>query len=92
MAGKKVSDSDLPEKERALLEEIRGKHTELVTGFNKVLKDTGLEVRINGFRLIGFDGSLGEGDDVDYCCMTCAEPDGPYEWCCDFENCASCCY
>jgi hypothetical protein len=90
MARQKVSDSDLPEKEQALLKEVRGKHAELVAGFNKVLKEVGLDARINGFRLVS--GSRAEGDDVDHCCMTCVEPDGPYEHCCDFENCATCCY
>ena len=89
---KAVADADLPPEQREILSRVREEHFRLVSGFNQVLKEAGIadKVKIDGFTLVdvGVDR-----DDVDYCCMSCylGEKSG-WQYCCDFDNCSSCCY
>ena len=81
----------LPKAQKALLSEIKVKHSEIIDGFNDVLKKLKLSdrLKIGGINLVDVGVRL---DDEEECCM-CCHLDGQSGWqyCCDFQQCSTCC-
>src|SRR5690348_581759 len=89
--GAKKPGAEPPEEQRAILAQVTAKHGQIVKGFNEVLKELGLGtlVKINGFHLVGVDVRQ---DDEDQCCMCCQlDEQSGWQYCCDYQGCATCC-
>lgn len=81
----------LPKAQQAILSEVRERHSEIIAGFNDVLKKLKLSdrVKVGGINLVDAGTRL---DDEEECCM-CCHLDGQSGWqyCCDFRGCSTCC-
>ena len=85
-----LKDSKLPRDQRAVVTELRAHHAEIFAALNAILKKFKLPegLVLGSFKLV--DASRLKEDDVDMCCICCADGSGGYEYCCDYNGCACC--
>lgn len=89
--GDRKPRAGLPKAQQAMLAEIEEKHSEIVAGFNEVLRKLKLHdrIKVGGINLV--DGGV-RLDDEEQCCMCCKlDEQSGWQYCCDYSGCSTCC-